>query len=83
MINILQTKNKIMTGISLILIIFSLTPTNVNSNKINNTKEPPPGIVWSKTYGGASTDQSWSVQQTPDNGFIIAGKNLVIWCRRL
>lgn len=31
-------------------------------------------LVWSKTYGGPSTDNSCAVQQTSDLGFIVAGK---------
>jgi len=30
--------------------------------------------VWTKTYGGASWDNAYSVQQTKDGGFILAGK---------
>ena len=76
MINMCQIKNKIIIGIILILIITNVTSISVNSNKINKTNEPAPGIVWSKTYGGVSTDHAFSVQQTPDDGFIIAGDTL-------
>lgn len=31
------------------------------------------GTVWTKTYGGDSTDWAYSVQQTFDGGYIIAG----------
>lgn len=31
--------------------------------------------VWTKTYGGAGQDYGVSIQETPDNGFIIAGIN--------
>ena len=30
-------------------------------------------IIWAKTYGGASYDNAFSVQQTSDGGYIVAG----------
>jgi uncharacterized delta-60 repeat protein len=30
-------------------------------------------VVWQKTYGGASSEQARSIQETSDNGFIVAG----------
>jgi len=33
----------------------------------------PPFLIWNKTYGGASPDLAYSVQQTNDNGYAIAG----------
>lgn len=34
--------------------------------------------LWTKTYGGTNSDQSFSVQQTPDGGYIIAGSAEVL-----
>jgi hypothetical protein len=30
-------------------------------------------VIWAKTYGGTSTDYAYSVQQTSDGGYIVAG----------
>jgi uncharacterized delta-60 repeat protein len=34
---------------------------------------PIGGVTWQKTYGGDGTDAAYSVQQTGDNGYIVAG----------
>jgi hypothetical protein len=31
-------------------------------------------ILWTRVYGGTSWDQGWSVQQTSDGGYVIAGE---------
>lgn len=30
-------------------------------------------VLWSKTYGGTSNDEAYSVHQTPDHGYILTG----------
>ena len=32
--------------------------------------------LWTRTYGGTSADLGWSVQQTSDGGYIVAGSTL-------
>jgi len=73
MINMYQIKNKIMVGISLI-IIFSILPTvDVSSNQVYFLDEPP-GVSWSKTYGGVNVELASSVEQTADGGYILGGE---------
>jgi uncharacterized delta-60 repeat protein len=35
--------------------------------------DPNGDIIWDKTYGGSSHDQAFSIQQTTDGGYIVAG----------
>jgi len=67
-----RIKNEIMVGISFILIFSALIPAGISSNQVTFLDEPP-GIVWSKTYGGVNADDAMSVQQTFDGGYIVAG----------
>ena len=32
-------------------------------------------IQWQKSYGGSGADKGWSVQQTPDSGYIVLGSS--------
>ena len=42
--------------------------------KVEDTKEKEPTIIFSKTFGGSGQDYGYSVQQTSDGGYIITGK---------
>ncbi len=42
---------------------------------VSNLSGQAPDTLWTKTYGGANDDYGYSVQQTTDGGYIIAGSS--------
>jgi hypothetical protein len=40
---------------------------------INPASAAPGDTIWTRTFGGASSDRAYSIQQTNDGGYIIAG----------
>ena len=52
----------------------------VSGSPTNDLEVPPfdmgPDLEWSRTFGGSGDDRSYSVQQTSEGGFIIAGSTL-------
>ncbi len=41
---------------------------------ISCRQQPATIITWEKTYGGSSFEQAYAVEQTTDNGYIVAGQ---------
>jgi len=72
-------------SISLILLIFSVIIIQINiinakennnslTNLINYQQTTNvPELQWNKTYGGSKDDVAYSIQQTNDGGYIVAG----------
>ncbi|ACK42564.1 lipoprotein [Dictyoglomus turgidum] len=52
-----------------VFLIFSLLISGCAPKKDTT----PPQQVWQKTYGGSSSDYAYSIQQTSDGGYIVAG----------
>ena len=54
-------------------------PVGANGNEVYLVKTDSVGnMLWSKTYGGTGTDEGYSVVQTSDGGFAIAGMTLPV-----
>jgi hypothetical protein len=55
---------------------YALTSTTSEGTALptsSTTTFPPPQTAWNKTYGGNGTEMAFSVQQTYDGGYILAG----------
>ncbi|MCL0065559.1 hypothetical protein M1N79_01555 [Dehalococcoidia bacterium] len=44
--------------------------------------DPQGNEEWSRTFGARGSDRAWSVQQTADGGFVIAGDITTLWISR-
>ncbi len=77
-----MTKNSLI--ITFVIIIFLIGINNTSSTSIDiiktmripNKNEYIPKEAWNKTFGGEDLDWGWSVQETTDGGFIIAGETV-------
>lgn len=51
--------------------VFALKSAILTPNCGSWANEPP--VLWEKAFGGSNDDRAYSVQQTADGGYIIAG----------
>ena len=61
--------SKVLVSVMLVVTI----SVGLGTSPISAADNPPPETEWEKTFGGGAWDESHSVQQTTDGGYIIAG----------
>jgi hypothetical protein len=67
----MELSSKIVSGILLTLLLMGMLTSVFNIQQVR-ASEPPP-TEWSKTYGGAEADYAYSLVQTNDGGYALAG----------
>jgi hypothetical protein len=72
----LTTRNVETTGTVHIMATGSIDPPTAPIQLDYSTSSTPPPTEWNKTYGGAGNDRAYSVVQTTDGGYAIAGSTL-------
>ena len=80
-----------MNRFSLLLIVFVMLSTNCDISRINDPNLGAPheetdywilkldesgNIQWEKSLGGSNDEYAYSIQQTTDGGFVVAGNTL-------
>ena len=76
-----MTKYSLLLFVIMVFFIFSnvtfCASVNIKKTmKISNSDEWIPKETWNKTFGASDLDWGWSVQETTDGGFIIAGETV-------
>lgn len=75
-----MNKGKLVTILSITTIFFLLFAlVSCTSPSGGST---PVVITWEKTYGGEDYDEAYSIQQTSDGGYIVAGYTSSLGTRR-
>ncbi|KUK22816.1 MAG: Lipoprotein, putative [Thermotoga petrophila] len=75
-----MNKGKLVTILSITTIFFLLFAlVSCTSPSGGST---PVVITWEKTYGGKDYDEAYSIQQTSDGGYIVAGYTSSLGTRR-
>lgn len=65
---------KILSGLLSILLVLSMLTLAFNIQPVKSTQEPP-AVEWSKRYAGAIDGRWYSLIQTIDGGYAIAGRH--------
>ena len=68
-------KQKAVSGIILTLLLMGMLTSAFNLAIVGalSASSEPPATEWNRTYGGASSDRAWSMVQTFDGGYAVAG----------
>jgi len=67
-----KKESEAVSAIMLTLLLMGMLTLAFNVQPVGSFV-PPPKPQWTQTYGGWSTDEAWSVVQTSDGGYALAG----------
>jgi hypothetical protein len=59
-----------------VLIATAVSDTNSNLDAWLMRTDDSGKVLWSRAFGGPKLDEAWTVRQTTDGGYIVAGRTL-------
>ena len=63
----------LLSGVMVSVMLAVATSVGLGTSPLLAADNTPPETEWEKTFGGSNQDIAYSVQQTTDGGYIIAG----------
>ncbi len=64
---------RLISGVLVSVMLAVTTSVGLGTSLSLAADNPAPETEWEKTFGGSGTDSAYSVEQTTDGGYIIAG----------
>jgi len=64
---------RLISGVLVSVMLAATASVGLSTSPMVSASNPPPDTEWEKTFGGSDNEKAYSIEQTTDGGYIIAG----------